>query len=326
MYHSGAFDPAKDPVPRTGLEGMHFGTLEASSDRRRLLDDAGVSSPSGQTTEVYLSIQNPVRIEDQGDWTVDDVYTQVREQVEFTPEERKSIEQAVLSGKNKAGFEALKSALNKHGTVRNRADVVAALQEAGLEVPRQGRDYLTALDPTTGDRWRLKGELYAHDFQRERLDRAVAETAGERTRGALRATRCIPSKPIRRWSPRARSGIVARTPGHPGPPPLPARLPTGSPGPAGLQPYRARQSCACDQRHAESWQSPGAAPRTIRPVAASSGPRADYQNAIDLRRAGNSLPGDVDGASGRALEPVEIGGLDLPVFGCPISRTREETT
>ena len=35
----------------------------------------------------------------------------------------------------------------EHGTVRNRADVVAALQEAGLEVPRQGKDYLTALDP-----------------------------------------------------------------------------------------------------------------------------------------------------------------------------------
>ena len=74
-----------------------------------------MSSPSGQTTEVYLSIQNPVRIEDQGDWTVDDVYTQVREQVEFTSEERKSIEQAVLSDKKQAGFEALKSALNEHG-------------------------------------------------------------------------------------------------------------------------------------------------------------------------------------------------------------------
>ena len=71
----------------------------------------------------------------------------------------------------------------EHGTVRNRADVVAALQEAGLEVPRQGKNYLTAMDPTTGDRWRLKGELYAHDFQRERLDRAVAETAGDRTPG-----------------------------------------------------------------------------------------------------------------------------------------------
>ena len=71
----------------------------------------------------------------------------------------------------------------EHGTVRNRADIVAALWEAGLEVPRQGQDYLTALDPTTGDRWRLKGELYAHDFKRERLDRAIAETAGDRAPG-----------------------------------------------------------------------------------------------------------------------------------------------
>ena len=104
----------------------------------------------------------------------------------------------------------------EHGTVRNRADVVAALREAGLEVPRQGQDYLTARDPTTGDRWRLKGELYAHDFQRERFDRAAAEAAGgraqgdrgidrgasssglARTRGASRGTRCVPSSAIRR--------------------------------------------------------------------------------------------------------------------------------
>ena len=38
----------------------------------------------------------------------------------------------------------------EHGTVRNRADVVAALREAGLEVPRQGKGYLTALDPEAG--------------------------------------------------------------------------------------------------------------------------------------------------------------------------------
>ena len=38
----------------------------------------------------------------------------------------------------------------EHGTVRNRADVVATLREAGLEVPRQGKNYLTALDPETG--------------------------------------------------------------------------------------------------------------------------------------------------------------------------------
>ena len=71
----------------------------------------------------------------------------------------------------------------EHGTVRDRADVVAALKDAGLEVPRQGKDYLTALDPETGDRWRLKGELYGKNFDRERFDRAAAEAAEERAPG-----------------------------------------------------------------------------------------------------------------------------------------------
>ena len=71
----------------------------------------------------------------------------------------------------------------EHGTVRNRADVVAALREAGLEVPRQGKNYITALDPETGDRWRPKGELYGLNFDRERFDRAAAEAAGKLTQG-----------------------------------------------------------------------------------------------------------------------------------------------
>ena len=71
----------------------------------------------------------------------------------------------------------------ENGTVRNRTDVVSALREAGLEVPHQGKHYLTALDPETGNRWRLKGEMYANDFERERLDRAIAETAGDRAEG-----------------------------------------------------------------------------------------------------------------------------------------------
>ncbi|MYI65103.1 MAG: relaxase/mobilization nuclease domain-containing protein [Gemmatimonadetes bacterium] len=71
----------------------------------------------------------------------------------------------------------------EHGTVRDRAEVVAALREAGLEVPRQGKDCITVLDPKTGDRWRLKGELYARDFERERFVRPAAQTAGDRTQG-----------------------------------------------------------------------------------------------------------------------------------------------
>ena len=40
----------------------------------------------------------------------------------------------------------------EHGAVRSRADVVAALEAAGFEVPRQGKNYLTARDPDSGKR------------------------------------------------------------------------------------------------------------------------------------------------------------------------------
>ena len=53
----------------------------------------------------------------------------------------------------------------EHGTVRSRTDVVASLEEAGFEVPRQGKDYLTARDPDSGKRWRLKGALYEQGLQ-----------------------------------------------------------------------------------------------------------------------------------------------------------------
>ena len=67
--------------------------------------------------------------------------------------------------------------------MRNRADVVASLEEAGFEVPRQGKDYLTARDPDSGKRWRLKGALYEHDFQPERRERPSAR-AGWRPTGS----------------------------------------------------------------------------------------------------------------------------------------------
>ena len=71
----------------------------------------------------------------------------------------------------------------EHGAVRSRADVVAALEDAGLEVPRKGKSYVTVRNPDDGKRWRLKGALYEHDFEPERLDLAVPATAGERAGG-----------------------------------------------------------------------------------------------------------------------------------------------
>ena len=64
------------------------------------------------------------------------------------------------------------------GAVSDRATMVSALQRAGLEVPRQGEHYLTAADPESGGKWRLKGAIYERDFQRERLTSAALSDPG----------------------------------------------------------------------------------------------------------------------------------------------------
>ena len=51
------------------------------------------------------------------------------------------------------------------GVIQDRAGIVQALEEVGLTVPRQGEHYLTAQDPETGEKWRLKGVLYERDFE-----------------------------------------------------------------------------------------------------------------------------------------------------------------
>jgi hypothetical protein len=49
--------------------------------------------------------------------------------------------------------------------VHNRADILAALQEVGLEINRSGKDYITVKDPESGEKLRLKGGIYAEQWQ-----------------------------------------------------------------------------------------------------------------------------------------------------------------
>lgn len=55
--------------------------------------------------------------------------------------------------------------------VSNRADIVAALQDAGLEINRQGKDYISVKDPQNPNQkaFRLKGAIYAEDWTSEQL-------------------------------------------------------------------------------------------------------------------------------------------------------------
>lgn len=50
------------------------------------------------------------------------------------------------------------------GQTSNRAEVLMALQEAGLEINRAGKDYITVKDPDSGEKLRLKGGMYAEHW------------------------------------------------------------------------------------------------------------------------------------------------------------------
>ena len=59
----------------------------------------------------------------------------------------------------------------ERGTVTRRADVLTALQEVGLEINRAGKDYITAIEPESGEKLRLKGGIYAEQWKLELADR-----------------------------------------------------------------------------------------------------------------------------------------------------------
>ena len=67
------------------------------------------------------------------------------------------------------------------GSVTDRASMVAALKEAGLDVPRQGKKYITVRDPQSQGRWRLKGSIYGQDWKHDRTAAAVAKEGRGRT-------------------------------------------------------------------------------------------------------------------------------------------------
>ena len=72
------------------------------------------------------------------------------------------------------------AALIERGAVHDRASLVDALTEAGLEVTRAGKDYVTVRDPDTDERLRLRGRIYEKDWNDDtELGRAAAREVGE---------------------------------------------------------------------------------------------------------------------------------------------------
>jgi hypothetical protein len=66
------------------------------------------------------------------------------------------------------------------GLVINRDDIIKSFAEIGLEIPRQGENYITVLNPEDNQRYRLKGGIYEADWglgrQPEKEDRSREQT------------------------------------------------------------------------------------------------------------------------------------------------------
>jgi len=50
------------------------------------------------------------------------------------------------------------------GLIRNRHDVIEHVADLGMQVTREGKNYITVTEPESGARWRLKGGLYEREF------------------------------------------------------------------------------------------------------------------------------------------------------------------
>ena len=70
----------------------------------------------------------------------------------------------------------------EHGVVQSRADVVSALEDARLEVPREGKDYVTVRDPESGKQIGGDGRERAAAARRELERRRQRRAAYHRSR------------------------------------------------------------------------------------------------------------------------------------------------
>jgi|MDTD01.1.fsa_nt_gb hypothetical protein len=65
------------------------------------------------------------------------------------------------------------------GSIHDRPSMMSALEGAGFDLPRQGKNYITVRDPETDERWRLKGDIFHEDWTRQKtLERALERGAG----------------------------------------------------------------------------------------------------------------------------------------------------
>ena len=85
------------------------------------------------------------------------------------------------------------------GLVTNQNDIVKSFAELGLEIPRQGKNYITVVDPETNNKYRLKGGIYEASWrlggQSQEENRSREQTPGADSGGRTRGTEATTEDP-----------------------------------------------------------------------------------------------------------------------------------
>ncbi len=81
------------------------------------------------------------------------------------------------------------------GLITDRATMIEALTDAGFDLPRTGKAYITARDPDTGERWRLKGEIFHEDWQADPAERET-ERGARRDQAGTRRLDLVPAQEL----------------------------------------------------------------------------------------------------------------------------------
>ena len=100
---------------------------------------------------------------------------------EYARNTQKAAENA-LRGRDRESIGKYIETLVEASLVTNRAEIIKALEEAGLEITRRGKDYISVKDTENPEQkaFRLKGAIYGEDWTAEQLSRPAAKEAGSR--------------------------------------------------------------------------------------------------------------------------------------------------
>ncbi|WP_173488232.1 MULTISPECIES: relaxase/mobilization nuclease domain-containing protein [unclassified Aliiroseovarius] len=105
------------------------------------------------------------------------------------PERAREVRETIEAPTRAQGREALHDWILDQisvGSITDRASMIDALTEAGFDIPRANKNYITAKDPDTGERWRLKGEIFHDDWQAEPPRREIERGPRDSTQRSRR--------------------------------------------------------------------------------------------------------------------------------------------